>query len=285
MKMSILSSCYIMHYSLEETIRKAADAGYDAVDFLAAAPHAEPREFDGRARDKLRRLVESLGLRINQIATFAPPNSGSFADMEGHVKGQCERLDFARDVGANHLEVVPGFKRPHLTAALTWKWAIEAHKQIVEHGENVGIPVAVEFEPLQPTQRMWGRPMPANVYDLKTLHRFIDEIGSPYCRANLDIGHCNIVAKGNPDSMKEEILALRGKIVGIHCNDNDGITDLNAVPGKGSCNFEYYLELLKNMGYTGYVSVELEGQEEPLPAAADSLEVIKGTLVKLNAYN
>jgi fructoselysine 3-epimerase len=285
MKMSILSSCYIMHYSLEDAIRKTADAGYDAVDFLAAAPHAEPREFDGRAREKIRKLADACRLRINQIATFAPPNSGSFADMEGHVKGQCERLDFAKDVGACHLEVVPGFKRPHLATELTWKWAIEAHKQIVGHGEKIGMPVAVEFEPLQPTQRMWGRPMPANVYDLKTLRRFIDEIGSPYCGANLDIGHCNIVARGNPDSIKEEILALKGKIIGIHCNDNDGITDLNAVPGKGSCNFEYYLELLNKMGYAGFVSIELEGQEEPLPAAAESLKVIKGILVKLKAYN
>jgi sugar phosphate isomerase/epimerase len=274
-----------MYYSLEDTIKRAADAGYDAVDFLAAAPHAEPREFDGKAREKIRKLAESRGLRINQIATFAPPNSGSYADMEGYVKGQCERLDFARDVGASHLEVVPGFKRPHLAAQLTWKWAIEAHKQIVEHGEKIGIPVAVECEPLQPSQRMWGRPMPANVYDLKTLRRFIDEIGSPYCAANLDIGHCNIVAKGNPESIKEDILALRGRIIGTHCNDNDGVTDLNAVPGKGSCNFEYYLGLLRDMGYSGFVSIELEGQEEPLPAAAESLDVIKGILVKLDAYN
>ena len=285
MKISILSSCYIMYYSLEDTIKKAADAGYDAVDFLAAAPHAEPREFDGRAREKIRRLAESLGLRINQIATFAPPNSGSYADMEGHVKGQCERLDFAKDVGASHLEVVPGFKRPHLAAELTWKWAIEAHKKIVEHGERIGMPVAVEFEPLQPTQRMWGRPMPANVYDLKTLRRFIHEIGSAYCKANLDIGHCNIVARGNPESITDDILALKGQIIGTHCNDNDGVTDLNAVPGKGSCDFGYYLGLLKGMGYNGFVTIELEGQEEPLPAAAESLNAIKGILVTLDAYN
>ena len=39
------------------------------------------------------------------------------------------------------------------------------------------------------------------------------------------------------------------------------------------------------MGYGGFVSIELEGQEEPLPAAAESLDVIKGILVKLDAYN
>jgi sugar phosphate isomerase/epimerase len=284
MKVSILSSCYIMQYSLEETIRKAADAGYDAVDFLAAAPHAEPREFDKKTREQIRKLVESLGLQINQIATFAPPNSGSYADMEGHVKGQCERLDFAKDVGASHLEVVPGFKRPHLAKELTWKWAIEAHKRIVDHGEKLGIPVAVECEPLQPSQRMWGRPMPANVYDLDTLAKFIDEIGSPYCQANLDIGHCNILARGRPDTIADKIRTLKGRILGVHLNDNDGVTDLNAVPGRGSCDFEYYLMLLRDMGYEGFVSIELEGQEEPLPAAAESLVVVKETLDKLAAY-
>ncbi len=284
MKISIISSCYIMGYSLQESMRMAADAGYDAIDFLAAAPHAEPREFDAKGREELRKLADSLGLRINQIATFAPPNSGSYADMDGYVTGQKERLDFARDVGADHLEVVPGFRRPHIPVDLAWRWAIESHRRIVEYAERVGVPVAVEFEPIQPTQRMWGRPAPANVYDIETLSRFISEIDSPFCRANLDIGHCNIIAKGKPDEVRAEIMCLQGQVVGVHCNDNDGVTDLNAVPGTGTCDFEYYLRLLREMGYDRYVSVELEGQEHPLGSSTASLAYLKEKLVALGAY-
>jgi len=273
-----------MKFPLEESMRMAAGAGYDAIDFLAAAPHAEPREFDCRGRERLRRTADSLKLTINQVATFAPPSSGSYADMDGYVTGQIERLDFAKDVGAGHLEVVPGFRRPHIPAELAWRWAIDAHRRIVDHAEKIAIPVAVECEPQQPTQRMWGRPAPANVHDLDTLARFISEIDSPYCRANLDIGHCNILAKGKPDSIRDEFLGFSGRVVGVHCNDNDGITDLNGVPGTGTCDFGYYLALLKEMGYQGFVSVELEGQEQPEEASTRSLAYLREALNRLRAY-
>jgi len=273
-----------MKYSLKEAIEKAAEAGYDAIDFFAGAPHAEPREIDKKAREKLRKLVDSYGLSINQIASFGHPTTGFFAEMEGYVTAHLERLDFAKDVGANHLELVPGFKRPDLHTELTWKWAVESHKKIAEYGEKIGIPIAIEFEPIQPSQEMWGKPMPPNVYDLKTLKKFIDDVGSDYCGANLDIGHCNIVAKGNPESIKDDLLALKNYIIGVHCNDNDGITDLNLVPGRGSCDFQYYLDLLDKMGYKKFVGMELEGEDNPVPAAKESLDYIKNVLLKINAY-
>jgi len=273
-----------MKYSLEESVEKAAEAGYDAIDLIACAPHAEPREINRKNRAKLRKLVDSYGLSINQIASFGHPTTGIFAEMEGYVKAQLERLDFAKDVGADHLEIVPGFKRPDLPVELTWKWAVENHSKIVEYAEKIGVPIAVEFEPIQPSQEMWGKPMPPNVHDLKTLKKFIDEIGSGFCRANLDIGHCNIVAKGNPENIRHELLALKDYIIGVHCNDNDGITDLNLIPGKGTCNFEYYLKVLDQMGYKKFVGIELEGEDDPEPAAKESLNYIKNVLLRINAY-
>ena len=284
MKVSILSSSYVMKYSLEESIEKAAEAGYDAIGLLGTAPHAEPRQFDKKAREGLRKLVDSHGLRIGEIGTSGHPTTGIFAEMEGYVTAQIERLDFAKDVGAAHLELVPGFKRPDLPVDLTWKWAVESHKRVAGYGEKVGIPMAIEFEPIQPSQEMWGKPMPPNVYDLKTLKKFIDDVGSDYCRANLDIGHCNILAKGNPERVRDDILALKDYIIGTHCNDNDGVTDLNVAPGRGSCDFQYYLDLLNRMGYKKLISMELEGEENPVPVAKESLDYIKNVLLKINAY-
>jgi protein FrlC len=285
MRLSIISAGYVMQYTLEESIEKAAEAGYDAIDLFAASPHAEPREYDKKARERLRKFVESCGLIINQYSSWGHPTTGWFAEMEGYVTAQIERLDFARDVGADHLELVPGDKLPYFPPEIPWKWAIESHKRIAEHAAKVGIPIAIEFEPIQPSQQMWGKPMPPNVYDLRTLKRFIKEVDNEYCKANLDIGHCNIIAKGNPESIRDDILALKGLIVGVHVNDNDGVTDLNAVPGTGSCDFEYYLDILKHIGYKKCISIELEGNDNPVPAAKQSLEFIKNILVKIDAYD
>ncbi|MCX6090863.1 MAG: sugar phosphate isomerase/epimerase family protein [Chlamydiota bacterium] len=283
MKISILSSAYILRHTLEESIEKASEAGYDAIDFFASYPHAEPRVIDKKSREKLRILADQHGLAINQIASYGNPTTGFFAEMEGYVTAQIERLEFAKDVGAHHVELVPGFTRPDLPKELTWKWAVEGHKRIAEYGEKIGIPIAIEFEPVQPNQEMWGRPMPPNVYDLKSLKRFIDDVGGN-CQANLDIGHCNIVAKGHPESVKDDLLALRGCIIGVHCNDNDGISDLNLVPGRGTCDFSYYINLLNEMGYDRYVGIELEGEDNPIPAARESIKLIKDIMVKINAY-
>lgn len=283
MKMSLLSSVFLMDYpKLEDAIAKTVEIGYDAIDICAWYPHCEPRLLGRKERRALRDFIASCGIKVNQIATLGDATNGLFPMMDGWVEAQNDRLDFAADIGASHLETLPGWNRPDLPRDLTWKWAVESHRKIAKHAEEVGIPLAVEFEPVQPTQLFWGLPNPINVTDLKELRKFLDDVGSDYCQANLDVGHCNIIAKGNPPSIRKDLLSLKDVIVGTHFNDNDGVTDLNRVPGEGTCDFKYYLAFLKEIGYKGMVGVELEGTiKNSYQKAKASYSCLKKILVEM----
>jgi sugar phosphate isomerase/epimerase len=260
MKLSLLSSVFLMDYpKLEDAIEKTVEIGFDAIDICAWYPHCEPRLIGRKDRRRLRDFIAGCGIKVNQIATLGDATNGLWPMMDGWVQAQIDRLDFAADIGADHLETLPGWNRPDLPRDLTWKWAVDAHKKLAKHAEEVGIPLAVEFEPVQPTQLFWGLPNPINVTTLKELIKFLEEVGSSFCLANLDVGHCNIIAKGKPQSIKGDLMALKDAIVGTHFNDNDGITDLNYVPGEGTCDFKFYLNFLKEIGYKGMAGVELEG--------------------------
>jgi sugar phosphate isomerase/epimerase len=258
--MSLLSSVFLMDYPrLEDAITKTVEIGYDAIDICAWYPHCEPRLLGRKDRRALRAFLESSHVTVNQVATLGDATCGVYPMMDGWVQAQIDRLDFAADIGATHLETLPGWNRPDLPRDLTWKWAVEAHRKVAAHAGKVGIPLAVEFEPAQPNQMFWGLPYSLNVTDLTGLRKFIDDVGSEHCKANLDVGHCNIVAKGRPDSIRGDLLALKDVIVGTHFNDNDGVADLNLIPGDGTCDFRYYIEFLVEIGYTGMIGVELEG--------------------------
>jgi sugar phosphate isomerase/epimerase len=284
MKVSILTSAYIYRYSLEDSIRKAAETGFDAVDICAWYPHAEPKLIDRKGRRALRDLLASYGISVNQIATLGDVSNGIWPMMGGYAESIQDRLDFAADIGARCVEVLPGFTRPDLPRHLTWKWAVESYQKLARHAELVGVPLAMEFEPHQPTQYMWGKPAPMNAYDLATLTKLVQDIGHDYCKVNLDIGHVNIIAKGDPESVRDDLWALKGQIISTHCNDNDGVTDLNLIPGQGTCDFRYYFDRLNQMGYQGTIGIELEGADDPDHLVQESYRYVRSTLDALNLY-
>lgn len=285
MKLSILTSVFITKYpDLKEAVKKIASLGYDAVDICAWYPHFEPEVATSKDIKELKSLLSSYDLRVNQVATRGDATCGIYAMMEGWVKAQLQRLDFAADIGANHLQTLTGHIRSDIPRKLLWKWAVRAHERLAKKAEQVGIPLAVEFQPYE----IGGKYRPMNACDLKTLKKFIADVGSDFCKFNLDIGHCNILAKGKPATIKEEILSLRGQIIGVHCNDNDGKSDLNLVPGRGNCDFGFYFDLLNQIGYKGSIGVELEGAEEseedPDSMAQESFEYLKNLLSDMNLY-
>jgi sugar phosphate isomerase/epimerase len=276
-----LSSVFLLKYpNIEECLEKVAKFGYDAIDPISIEPHIEPRLWGKKQRKEFRELCESYNVKINQIATFGL----EMADPEWPLREACiqcqiERLDFAYDVGAKNLEFVPGRTRADMSREKTWKWAVEGYRKVANYGRDIGIPIAVEYEPQQPHQLMWGRPTPLNVHTIEQLKKFADDVGSEYCKCNLDLGHCNI-----SKATKDEFEMLKDYIISTHCNDNDGVTDLNAVPSRYNAPFEKYFSWLHDIGYDGYIGVELEGAEEPDAMSREAFDYLKSLLMKLGYY-
>ncbi len=268
MKLSIVTSFATLKYSLEETIRIVGELGYDGVDIAAWWPHADPDAMDAVRRREVKELMNAHGLEAGALATVGLGIADtSLTVREATVQYDMKCLDLAADLGYSRVEMLGGWMWRMLGIPFekTWEITVQNFKRVSEHAEDVGVMLAMEFEPS----------LPLIPHDLNQLKRFIDEVGSEYCRANLDIGHCNI---RSANVTEEQIRALKGYIVHTHINDNNGETDANWLPGLGTTPYEQILRILDEMGYEGYLAVELEAAPRPVEWARQAKTYLEDLL-------
>src|SRR5436305_1826431 len=95
--------------------------------------------------------------------------------------------------------------------------------------------------------------------DVDSMARFLDDVGEPAVKANLDISHLLLVHQ--PAELLE---ALRGRVAHVHISDCDGKVHGDLPPGRGVVDFLPYLEAIKALGLGDRViSIELEYSPDP----------------------
>lgn len=159
------------------------------------------------------------------------------------VASMNRRLDFAALMGGSNLLTGVGRVPASDSFEKAWRAAVEVMKRVSEHGERVGVRIAVELEPYDS----------ALVKDVDSMKAFLDDVGSPWCMANLDIAHC--VLRG---ISAEKTLEIADKIIHTHLADCDGKVHVESVPGTGVVDFKAYLDALARTGYDGGNALEVQ---------------------------
>ena len=112
-----------------------------------------------------------------------------------------------------------------------------------------GLEIALELEPFQLSL----------LNDVASMARFLDDVGHPAVKANLDISH--LVLADQPAGLVER---LRGRVAHVHISDCDGKVHGDLPPGRGVVDFAPYLEAIKGLGLDdATISIELEYSPEP----------------------
>jgi sugar phosphate isomerase/epimerase len=94
--------------------------------------------------------------------------------------------------------------------------------------------------------------------DVHELARFVNEIGHPAVRANADISHLHL-----SDASFDDVKELTGLIGHIHLSDCDGKVHGDLPAGMGVTPIKEYLDAIRDTGYDGTVSIELEYSPDP----------------------
>ena len=101
----------------------------------------------------------------------------------------------------------------------------------------------------------------------------IEEVNSPNLKLNFDISHFEI--QGMPTAEVVQLLAPHS--VHTHVKDQRGLVpDFEfLIPGEGPFDFVRYLKLMRQVGYSGYitaeVSMQVQGRPDYDPMAAAEL--------------
>ncbi len=269
MKIGVIPDCFRL--PVKDGIRKASELKMDGIQPYATHGDLDPKNLSSTGRQDLRHFVEGLGLKFSALVGdfghgFTDPAKIDF--LVGRTK---EVVDLAvalgTDVVTTHIGVVPD--DPNHTA---WKTMVQSLPEIGTYAANKGIFLATETGPEKAV----------------LLKKLLDEIGNPGLRANFDPANLVMVSD---DNAAQAAKTLAKYIVHTHAKDGRLIREKYAkkespwwkeLPlGDGDVNFPEYLTAMKEIGYTGFYTIEREVGDNPaadIVKARDFLRKLAGEI-------
>lgn len=248
MKLGLINSAWLgSHIGTAEGIRRTKQIGFDAIDIFA-----DPLETGPAERRLIRQTAADEGLPIVSVCCCAL----GIADFNNtvrrfHRERAKAHLDLVYELEARNLLLVLGeyiWQQEVIRPRDQWLWAVEEVRALGDHAGDLGLEIAIELEPFHQSI----------VNSLDRMVDFLAEVNHPAVRANLDISHLHLSR-----SAAEGISRLAGKIAHVHLSDCDGKVHGDLPPGRGVVDFPPYLAQLKDSGYDGVVSIELEYSPQP----------------------
>jgi sugar phosphate isomerase/epimerase len=230
-------------------IRMTREVGFDSIDIFA-----DPLDdADEAERALIRRECDRAGLPIVSVACVALGLIDFNPSVRRFHLDRCRAyLDMARQFEAKNLLLVLGeyvWQKEVIPPRDQWRWGVETVRAIGERAGELGLEVAMELEPFALSL----------LRDVAGMARFLDEVGLPSVKANLDISH--LVLAGEPAGAIE---ALRGKVAHVHISDCDGKVHGDLPPGRGVVDFAPFLAAIKALDLGDRaISIELEYSPEP----------------------
>ncbi|MCK4828794.1 sugar phosphate isomerase/epimerase [bacterium] len=110
------------------------------------------------------------------------------------------------------------------------------------------------------------RYLPVIIKTIEEGIRMIDEVGSPSVKLLADTHHMNIEER----SITESIRQAKGYLAHVHFSDSNRLA-----PGQGHIDFYKIAEALRDIGYEGFVSAEIQPEPDPSTAARLTIELIR----------
>ena len=248
MELGMISSTWLgTKIGLEQGIREAKRIGFDTYDIFE-----DPLDIDDAMRRLIKDTCEEVGLPVRSVVCVA------FGLVDFNPSVQRFTLDRIKAyvdqgayLGARNVLLVVGeyyWDLEVFPAEAIWDLARTAVRAAGEYAGSQGLEIVLELEPFET----------ALLKDVHELARFVREVDHPAVRANADISHLHLSG-----CSFEEVSLLRGLIGHIHLSDCDGARHGDLPAGRGVTPIGEYLAAIRDTGYDGTVSIELEYSPDP----------------------
>jgi sugar phosphate isomerase/epimerase len=242
------SSIIFLPYSLEEALRGLAAAGFENVEIGAVKGFLEHIDPDDPDVDGCRRLLAENGLTC--------------VSMSGHAQLHTEEgrrrltnvLRAGRELGIGVLNTFTGDAETSEEIE-TFKRNV---REIADEAQSAGIRLCIETDSnLLPTAEI-GR-------------KILDEIGHPWVQFNYDPGNVRYYTGAVPE---EDIEFALDRLGHFHLKDQRGGKGVADFPplGEGEVDIPHLLRRLRDTGFSGPVSMEIEFTNYEWPDWAGCVE-------------
>lgn len=225
--------------------QEAKTIGFDSLDIFVGF---DPGRMTPAERRDYVSDVQSADLPINSlVCTCLGLSDFNPAVRSYHIERAKNVLDLASEFpSAKNLCFVPGeymFQHRLLPAETEWKLVVDATRQVGRRAAERRLELAIELLPFEY----------AFIKTLDDMERFLDDVGLANVKATVDISHFWLM-RIPPSALAR----LKGRISQVHVSDCDGVNHGDMPPGRGNTPFRDYMSAIREAGFDGAASVELE---------------------------
>lgn len=255
MQLAFSTNAYL-HHSFSDAAARLAGLGYRGIEIMADVPHAWPAYLLPEQKQAIRESLAANNLAISNINSFMmhavnDPRQKywhpSWIEPDRHyrqirIDHTKRALTLAKELGAACITTEPGGPLEGRKWAECLALFIEMLKPVVEHAEKEQVQLLVEPEP------------DLLIETADQYLEFASKIQSPYLGLNFDIGHFYCVK----DEPAPTVHKLKDHIRHVHLEDIAATrVHHHLIPGEGVIDFGSTLTALKDVGYDGWVTIEL----------------------------
>ena len=257
---------WVPSYTLDETIKRIAAAGYDGIEIGCAAPHAWPAHLSTERRKDIKALLE--GENLTPVSLLPAPGGGPGnnpssplpEERQATIAHYKEVVDLAADLGAKLVMYIGGWQVFGTSRKDAWAWSVEGLQEIAQHAKGRGVTVVAE-------------PTSADSNVIETADDALDLIREAE-QDNVGVMFDTYHALYRNEVSADYVRIMQEHLVHVHAADTEQLH-----PVDGAVDWVSFMQALKDINYQGHVTMEIgfnTRAAEPDRYARQAIEFLKG---------
>lgn len=236
-------------YTLDYFLESSQRLGYRSIELWASGPHLHLEDYDNARLAQLGRTIKDHQLKV---ACFTPEQcvyaiSVSHPDKlyrDRTVEFFNRHIEAAVQLDCHRMVVSTGFAYLDVDPEDAFGWCVEGLSRICRKAEQEGVTLALE-----PFTKFTTH----ICNEASQLIRLMNAVGSP---ALTGLADTDVIATTGVDTFGTFVKMLGAKRLG-HVHFLDGNPGGHLVPGDGVLDLKDDLRILSDLGYTGYLGLEI----------------------------
>jgi sugar phosphate isomerase/epimerase len=257
------SSNAFLRYSLLETIAIVAATGYEGIEIMADVPHAFPLHLTEKDVRKIRTALSNHGLQISNVNAFMHHADGdtyhpSWIERDPALRAKrvdytLRCIDLAASLGAENISTEPGGPLEGMSRDEGLRLFKEGLAAVEDRAREKGIRILIEPEP------------DLLIENSRQFLELFKELDPNVFGINFDVGHFFCVGEDPSDLLR----SMSEIVHHIHLEDIAPSREHHHLMlGHGAINLPDVLNTIEEIGFTGFVTVELYTYEHAAAEAA-----------------
>jgi len=241
-----------------EAFRRLRDLGYDGAELMIRDP-------DSVNPADMKRLTHEYGIGIPVLCTGEVYGQDhlSFMDPDESVRLEAihrmkKIIDFASPLGARvNIGRLRGRFYPEIPRETSLAWMYTAFQNITDYAAPRGVTLILE-----PASHIYSNNINSTQEGIEVVRNMRNE----HFRLMVDLFHMNLEDK----SIEKSFIEAKPDLAHIHICDSNRLA-----PGRGNFDFKKIMEVIKRIGYRGYLSAEIIQYPRQEIALEETIKVLR----------